>query len=246
MSIRDCVRRFVEHIWFYRFVVGVILAIVVALVVNVSGERSALFALVLRIGLGLLVVDIVLRILAYGLRYFHDPVSVFDLVVVAVAFVPGAMPLLALRFLTTVPTMRRVALVVTAAFPGLVSVGLFVVLIIFVGGLIATSLFGPLAPQYFDDLGTSLLTLFQAMTGEGWPDVARAVMNKAPIAWTFFVVYIVLSTIVLFNLLIAVFVEGMWRTSETEERIEERIEELLHEMRKLREEVAALRVHGRE
>ena len=44
---------------------------------------------------------------------------------------------------------------------------------IYVGAVLATELYGTTAPQHFGDLGSSLFTLFQVMTGEAWPDIAR-------------------------------------------------------------------------
>jgi hypothetical protein len=51
--------------------------------------------------------------------------------------------------------------------------------------------------------------LFQVMTGEAWPDIAKEIMQQAPMAWIFFVVYILVSSFAVLNLFIAVVVSGM-------------------------------------
>jgi voltage-gated sodium channel len=123
-------------------------------------------------------------------------------------------------------------------------------LVIFVASVMATSLFGAIAPQYFGDLGRSLFTLFQTMTGEAWPDIARVVMAQAPLSWIFFVVYILVSSFAVLNLFIAVVVSGMEDqvTDDLAAQGERNAAAqasadayLLAEVRALREEIAAIR-----
>ncbi len=114
----------------------------------------------------------------------------------------------------------------------------------------ATTLFGALSPEFFGDLGSSLFTLFQVMTIEGWPDIARPLMVQAPWAWAFFVVFILVSTFTVLNLFIAVVVNAMQRQVAAELKHEEdahaaeaKLEQaaLLAELRALRAEVGAMR-----
>jgi voltage-gated sodium channel len=104
--------------------------------------------------------------------------------------------------------------------------------------VLATELYGPTASTHFGNLGRSLFTLFQVMTGEAWPDIAREVMAKHPSAWIFFVLYILVSTFVVLNLFTAVVVSAM----EPERREEAAVDAtLLVELRTLRAEIAELR-----
>jgi voltage-gated sodium channel len=114
----------------------------------------------------------------------------------------------------------------------------------------ATNLFGGIAPEYFGHLGVSLFTLFQTMTGEAWPDIARSVMVEAPYAWIFFIVFILVSTFSVLNLFIAVVVNAMQEQVADEMRAEEDLHAaeasseravLLEELRAVRREVAELR-----
>jgi voltage-gated sodium channel len=142
-------------------------------------------------------------------------VDVFDLLVVGIALVPATGPfavlgvLRVLRLISVVPSMRKVVSGPLAAIPGMASITAPPALIIFVAGVMAKKLFGSLSPENFGDLGTSLFTLFQAMTGEAWPDIAKEIMEQAPLAWVFFVVYILVSSFAVLNLFIAVVVSGM-------------------------------------
>ena len=106
-----------------------------------------------------------------------------------------------------------------------------------------TNLFGAVAPESFGDLGTTLFTLFQTMTGEGWPDIAQEVMAEVPLAWIFFVVYILVSSFMVLNLFIAVVVSAMERQVVAEARAEEvehaADEQIANQM--ILEEIKALR-----
>src|SRR5690606_42097378 len=73
----------------------------------------------------------------------------------------------------------------------------------------------------FGDLGRSLFSLFQVMTGESWPDIAEEVMAEQPVAWVFFVIYILISSFAVLNLFIAVVVSEMEEQLREDMRAEE-------------------------
>jgi voltage-gated sodium channel len=212
-----------------------------------------------RVALAIFVVELALRLYAHGWRFFTDSWSVFDLIIVGIALIPATGPfavlralrvLRVLRLISMLPAMRRVVSGLLAAVPGMASIGLLLALVLYVAGVMATKLFGSVAPEYFGGLGTSLFTLFQTMTGEAWPEVARTVMAQAPLAWIFFVIYILVSTFAVLNLFIAVIVSGMERavTDDLVEAEEKHAADqaasdklILDEVRALRQELAELR-----
>jgi voltage-gated sodium channel len=261
--MKDRARELVEHKNFQRFVIVVIVVNAVTLGLETSQRMMASYGDLLhgldRLALAVFVAELGLRFYVYGWRFFRDPWNVFDLLVVGIAVIPASGPLSVLRtmrilrvlrLISAVPSMRRVVTGLLAAVPGMASVASLLALVIFVAGVMATKLFGDIAPLYFGDLGTSLFTLFQIMTGEAWPDVARQVMAGAPLAWIFFVIYILISSFAVLNLFIAVVVSGMEDQvtadlAEAEERnaaAQARSDAvLLDEVRALRAEVAELR-----
>lgn len=116
-------------------------------------------------------------------------------------------------------------------------------LVLYVSAVLATNLFGAIAPEFFGDLGASLFTLFQVMTVEGWPDIARSVMAQSPYAWMFFVAYLLIATFMVLNLFIAVVVNAMQSqvTEDLKGDGEAHTRLILDEVRALREELEALR-----
>jgi voltage-gated sodium channel len=113
------------------------------------------------------------------------------------------------RLLSVVPRMRLVIESLVHAIPGLGSIALLLLLFFYVFAVMATKLFGGDFPDYFGTLGTSLFSLFQIMTLENWPDMAREVMAQYPHAWVFFLVFILLATFTVLNLFIALIVNTM-------------------------------------
>lgn len=210
--------------------------------------------------LGVFVVELLARLYVHRAAFWRDPWSVFDFLVVAIALVPASGPfsvlralrvLRVLRLLTMVPSMRRVVGALLAAIPGLGSIALVLSIIYYVFAVIATNLFAAAHPEWFGSLGRSLYTLFQIMTLESWSmGIVRPVMETFPFAWIFFILFILIATFTMLNLFIAIIVNAMQNVSEAEQQearqavdaARDHIEADLHaEMRRLREEIVALR-----
>jgi voltage-gated sodium channel len=165
------------------------------------------------------VIEILVRVYAYRAEFFRDPWSVFDLSVVAIALLPATGPLAViralrvlrvLRALTLLPSMRRVVGGLLASVPGISSIALVMSIIFYVFAVLATNLFGADFDQWFGSVGRSLYTLFQIMTLESWSmGIVRPVMEVFPLAWMFFVPFILIATFTMLNLFIGVIVSAI-------------------------------------
>ncbi|OLF09731.1 ion transporter [Actinophytocola xinjiangensis] len=252
MSVRVRLREIVDAPVFQQVIMGVIVLNAITLGAETSPSLVAEYGPVLhavdRAVLVVFVVELVARIYAHGWRFFTDPWNWFDTVIVGIALLPtsGAFSVLralrilrALRLISIVPSMRRVVSALLGALPGMASIAALLLLVLYVSAVMATKLFSGLSPEYFGDLGDSLFTLFQVMTGEAWSEVARTVMSKQPLAWIFFVTYIVVTTFTVLNLFIAVAVSAMEaqtsrRTAPQPEDDEPTLAAVLAELRELR------------
>jgi voltage-gated sodium channel len=176
--------------------------------------------------LAVFVVEIAARILVHRAAFFRDPWSLFDLAVVAVALIPsaGAFSVLralrilrVLRVITLVPSLRRVVGALITALPGMGSIVLLLGLIFYVASVMATKLFGASFPEWFGSIPASAYTLFQVMTLESWSmGIVRPVMAAYPLAWLFFVPFILATTFTMLNLFIGIVVNAMQSEHEAE------------------------------
>lgn len=258
LCMRERIRALIETRAFQRLVIAVILTNAVTLGLETAPSLVArygwLLHLVDRTAVAVFTVELAVKLYAYGRRFFRDPWNCFDAVIIGLALIPatGAFGVLralrilrALRLISMIPTMRRVVSALLSAVPGMASIGALLALILYVGAVIATKLFHGIAPEYFGDLGDSLFTLFQVMTGEAWSEVARTVMTEVPMAWIFFIGYIAITTFTVLNLFIAVAVSAMEDEVSRERELKEKhhalVQQLLTEVQELRDEVRDLR-----
>ncbi|EKF44495.1 ion transporter [Nitratireductor indicus] len=208
-----------------------------------------------RIILGVFVAELIARFAVHRGRFFHDPWRVFDLLVVGIALIPataGLSVLRALRILrvlrlvSMVPSLRRVVGGLIAALPGMGSIMLLLGLVYYVFAVMATKLFGASFPEWFGTIGHSAYSLFQIMTLESWSmGIVRPVMEVYPLAWLFFIPFIVSTTFTVLNLFIGIIVSAMQAEHDAEASAERTAlqaeqETILAEIRALREDVRTL------
>lgn len=243
-----------------QFIVAVIIVNAVTLGLETSGAVMAAIGpqllLLDKAILAIFVVEIALRLTAWGPRFFREPWNVFDFTVVAIALVPATGPLQVLRSLrilrvlrlvSIVPSLRRVIGGLVAALPGMSSIIVLLALMFYVSAVMATKLFGASFPDWFGSLGASAYTLFQVMTLESWSmGIVRPVMEVHPYAWAFFVPFILMHTYAVLNLFIGVVVSAMQEEAQTvahdeREALHGDNAALLTEMRLLRQEIAEMK-----
>jgi voltage-gated sodium channel len=263
-SLRLRIGAFLASARVQQFIIGLIVINAVLMGLETSPALMAQYGSTLlafdRAILVVFVLEIALRLYVHRAAFFRDPWSLFDFAVVGIALIPASGPfavlralrvLRVLRMLTMVPSMRRVVGALLSAIPGLSSIALVLLLVFYVFAVIATHLFGADFPDWFGHLGRSLYTLFQIMTLESWSmGIARPVMEVAPFAWIFFIIFILFATFTMLNLFIAIIVNAMQTFNEGEhqstveavEQVGQSIEHQLHaEVQLLRQEIGELK-----
>lgn len=200
------------------------------------------------------VIEIASLLFARGWRFFKDPWSVFDFVVVGIALIPASGPfavlrslrvLRVLRLISKIPSIRKVVGALLGALPGMASVFGLVMILFYVNAVIATKLFGQEFPELFGNLGVTFFTLFQVMTLEAWAGgVARPIMEVYPYAWIFFILFILTATFTVLNLFVAVIVNSLNSIHGQEESGKGNdIQTMRNELELMRREVSELRKH---
>lgn len=185
----------VKHSVFQRFIIALIILNAVLLGVDTVP------AVVLRYGVQLAVIDqiiitifvleLILRIMVYRRDFFRDSWNIFDFVIVASALMPhsevmGVLRILRvlrlLRLIGVMPSLRLIVGSLFSALPGMGSVMLLFSIVMYIGAVMVTKLYGVESPERFGDLDLSLFSLIQVTTMDGWTDIARAAMKNSPYA----------------------------------------------------------------
>ncbi|MEM7613201.1 MAG: ion transporter [Pseudomonadota bacterium] len=209
--------------------------------------------------LAVFVVEIIIKLIAFGPRFFRSGWNWLDFLVVAIALVPTAgwlsilrtlRILRVLRLLSTVPRLRQLTESLLQAIPSIGWISFMLSLVFYVFAVIGTELFGARFPDWFGSIGDSMYTLFQIMTLESWSmGIARPVMEAYPMAWLYFVPFILISAFTILNLFIGVIVNTMqafhWEEEEQrraaqEARAHDEREEMLVIVRDIAARMAAI------
>ncbi|MDF2095884.1 ion transporter [Aquibaculum arenosum] len=261
---REKLRALVEHPRSQRIIMTLIVinAVVLGLETSATAREAAgeLLRVLDSLILAVFVLELGAKILVHGRRFVRDPWNIFDFLVVAVALVPATGNLSVLRALRVlrvmrlvsgIPSMRRVVGALLSAIPGMGSIVALLALVYYVFAVIATRLYGASFPEWFGTIGASSYSLFQIMTLESWSmGIVRPVMETYPIAWLFFVPFIMLTSFTVLNLFIGIIVDAMQSQHQSEVEAEREqahadAEAILAELRSLRQEVTEMRQERR-
>lgn len=255
-TLRDRARRIVNAEWFRSAILGVIVFNAICLGLDTDkGIHQSIGPLLDRIDLivtGIFVIEIALKLYAERWSFFRSGWNVFDFCIVGVSLVAlfvsdstaaGAISILRVlrifrvfRLFGALPALRRVVDALFKSIPGISAIVAVLGLLFYVCAVMSTQLFGERFPDQFGDIPTSLFTLFQLMTLDGWSgEIARPVLEVFPWAGLFFFPFIFFASFAILNLFIAVIVEALQQ--EQSEKTQEVKEELTEEIEDTKEEL---------
>ena len=234
-----------DNTTFQNFITGVILlaGIVVGLetyphLVDAYGTQLHLANEII---LWIFVAEIVVKMGAEGSkpwRYFYDAWNVFDFVIVAACFMPGAGSAAAvlrlarlLRVLKLVNALPKLQILVGAllkSIPSMFYVTILLGLLFYVYACACVFFWGANDPVHFESLQLALLSLFRVVTLEDWTDIMYIAMYGCanygyggiehlctqsashPVGGAlFFSSFVLLGTMIILNLFIGVIMNGM-------------------------------------
>lgn len=191
--------------------------------------------------LGIFVVELAIRITAFGARpgrFFRSGWNVFDFVVVIAAFLPGlrenstllriARLARVLRIVRLLPDLRVLVTAIYRSLPGVASLTVLAVVTLFVYGMIGWTIFDTRAPEQYGTIGNAMLTLFVMLSLENLPD--NIALGRELSDWTilYFVSYALVAAFLLFNILIGIVINSL-EEARAIEHARERTDRLEHE-----------------
>ena len=84
---------------------------------------------------------------------------------------------------------------------------LLIFILLYIYGVAGVILFESVEGGRFESLGEAILALIQIMTLSSWENVMLPIMEVYPMAWTYFISFVVLSSIIVLNLFVAILVD---------------------------------------
>ncbi|GID98639.1 ion transporter [Amorphoplanes digitatis] len=170
----------------------------------------------------LFVVEIAIRILAYGRRpqdFFRNGWNVFDFVVTMAVFVPGlhgdstilrvVRIARVLRLVRFSPGLRTIVSALLRSLPGVGGALALALVTLYVYGMAGWLIFKDVYPEEYGNIGRAVLTLFVLLSLETLPELIE--QGLAVSRWTlvYYVSYVLITANLLVNILIAVIVNSM-------------------------------------
>jgi voltage-gated sodium channel len=175
--------------------------------------------------LALFCVELAIRFVAVGARpgrFFSSGWNVFDFVVIGASFVPGinASLLRVLRLLRVVravrllPDLRVLVVAVGRSIPGVASLAVLTLLLVYVYGMVGWVIFDDHDPANFGSVGQAMLTMFVLLTLENLPTYIEAGMELSDWTVVFYISYVLIASFLIFNLFIGVVINSMEEARE--------------------------------
>lgn len=212
--------------------------------------------------LGVYIVEAYLKISAYGNAYFQDGWNIFDFLIVVVSVLVLLLSALAIavqipvqvlrtirlfrvvRLFKLLSMFRKLRVIVEAigrSIPAVLWTCLLLLIVLYVFDVIGVFVFSAEFPAYFDDLATGMFTMFQIVTLEGWPDIARPIIEAHPLAWLYFVPLVILTAFIMLNIILGIILETIDESRQAE-RVEPGATEvqLAQELDDLKEQIGTV------
>lgn len=185
-------------------------------------EVAYLFDLVKDIFVYIMTAELFIHFLFHGFMIFSYGWLVFDFVFICAGwFIPNLLVMRTFRVVRTlrlaswIKDLKQLVMALLLVIPKMFAIFFLLLILFFVFAILFTDLFkhcyidGITEKDYFGRLDTTLFTLFQIMTLDGWAELCKQVMTVHEWAWIPFVCFVIVSSFFFLNLVIAVVCEAV-------------------------------------
>ena len=167
-------------------------------------------------------IEILIRIIAERslIKFFKDGWNVFDFIIVTISLIPvgGSESVFVarllrivriLRIITVIPAFRHIIEALIKTIPRVGFIALLMFIFIYIWAALGTLFFEDSDPEHWANIGVAMLTLVQVATYDDWAMIMSRILDDYPIAWGYFVTFIIVNAVVLLNMVIGVIVDVM-------------------------------------
>ena len=166
------------------------------------------------------VIEILIRFISEPnkVNFFKSGWNIFDTIIVLISLIPipnnSSFLLLrllrvfrVLRLISVIPELKKIIEALINSIKKVFYVSLLLFIILYIYATIGSILFAETIPNRWNDVGVSLITLFQVLTLSSWETVMLPLQEIFWWAWIYFFSFIIICAITMMNLLIAVIVD---------------------------------------
>lgn len=166
-----------------------------------------------RMCMAIFIIEMLMKMYAYGPKFFRSGWNVFDLTVITISSIPIASYLIVLRtfrlfrllrYVNRFRQMKNIINILITILPNFFAMSVVLGVFLYVFAILAVGLFGEMFVE-FADLGSAMLSLIQSLTVDGWiNDIIRPVMAVYPDSWIFFLAFALVSCLIIVSFLLSV------------------------------------------
>ena len=181
-----------------------------------------------RLFMAIFIIEMIMKIFAFGKKFFKSGWNVFDFTVIVISSVPFASYFIILRtfrlfrllrYVNKFTRLKQMINIFIALLPNFMAMLLVMAVFVYVFAIMAVCLFGDVFIEFFN-LGSSLFALLQVVTLDGWAsNIARPVMAVFPHSWLFFVSFVFISFLISISFLMSVVAEVVKRAFNLKSRL---------------------------
>ena len=177
-------------------------------------------------------IELGLNFIIYHFDFFFDAWRVFDFITVFTSWIFKSAKIIrsfrifrAFRLFGRVKSLQKIMAALFSTGEQMVSILVVLLLIFYIFGVMFTQLFSDCAeyhcygdgqPDLFKQLDGSLYSLFVLMNLEDWGNTTRMLQNKYTWAWIPVIAFILISSFIMLNLVIAVLCDSLADQNEPE------------------------------
>jgi voltage-gated sodium channel len=255
-------KRIVSSNTFDWIITGVILLQAIALAIEATPPilsigkdlellEAGTFSIIQSLVIAVFIVEAALRLIAVyprPQRYFKDPWNCFDFAIIILSVIPisGQFSTIArlvrllriTRLVTKSNELRAIVSTLVRSIPSIFNILILLSILFFIYAIVGHHLFRNADPEHWSSFPTSLITLFQIITLEGWVNIMEPIVTGLGlIYWVYFASFIVIGTFIIINLFISVIVrksEEAYKQVQRESGIPITQQEVIQEIKEIR------------
>ena len=213
--------------------------------------EAGTFSIIQSLVIAVFIVEAALRLIALyprPQRYFKDPWNCFDFAIIVLSVIPisGQFSTIArlvrllriTRLVTKSNELRAIVSTLVRSIPSIFNILILLSILFFIYAIVGHHLFKNADPEHWSSFPTSLITLFQIITLEGWVNIMEPIVTGLGlIYWVYFASFIVIGTFIIINLFISVIVrksEEAYKQVQRESGIPITQQEVIQEIKEIR------------